>query len=146
MEDDRDTELEEGRMPLLDHLIELRNRLMWSIGAIMVAFLVCYQFKIQIYGFLVHPLAVIFTGQTGRHLIYTGLTRSFVMAMASRAPTVHQRVRVLLAARDRALLTRSDLPPEADLWPRHIGSGRECAKKIARAACATKTIGYMFPA
>jgi len=55
----------------------LRNRLMWSIGAIMVAFLVCYQFKIQIYGFLVHPLAVIFTGQTGRHLIYTGLTEAF---------------------------------------------------------------------
>src|SRR5277367_3048396 len=77
MEDDREAELEEGRMPLLDHLIELRNRLMWSIGAIMVAFLVCYQFKIQIYGFLVHPLAVIFTGQTGRHLIYTGLTEAF---------------------------------------------------------------------
>jgi len=77
MEDDREAELEEGRMPLLDHLIELRNRLMWSIGAIMAAFLVCYQFKIQIYGFLVHPLAVIFAGQTGRHLIYTGLTEAF---------------------------------------------------------------------
>ncbi|MGH7045264.1 MAG: twin-arginine translocase subunit TatC [Stellaceae bacterium] len=77
MTDDRDSELEAGRMPLLDHLIELRNRLMWSIGAIMVAFLVCYQFKIRIYGFLVHPLAVIFHGQTGRHLIYTGLTEAF---------------------------------------------------------------------
>ena len=77
MEDDREAELEAGRMPLLDHLIELRNRLMWSIGAIMVAFLVCYQFKVQIYAFLVHPLAVIFAGQTGRHLIYTGLTEAF---------------------------------------------------------------------
>jgi sec-independent protein translocase protein TatC len=77
MSDDRDAELEEGRMPLLDHLIELRNRLMWSIGAIMVAFLVCYQFKVRIFGFLVHPLAVIFEGQTGRHLIYTGLTEAF---------------------------------------------------------------------
>ena len=77
MEDDRDAELEEGRMPLLDHLIELRNRLMWAIGAIMVAFLICYQFKVRIYGFLVHPLAVIFAGQTGRHLIYTGLTEAF---------------------------------------------------------------------
>src|SRR5580658_8545095 len=76
-EDDRDAELEEGRMPLLDHLIELRNRLMWSIGAIMVAFLICYQFKVRIYGVLVHPLAVIFAGQTGRHLIYTGLTEAF---------------------------------------------------------------------
>jgi sec-independent protein translocase protein TatC len=75
--DDREAELEAGRMPLLDHLIELRNRLMWSIGAIMVAFLGCYQFKVQIFGFLVHPLAVIFEGQTGRHLIYTGLTEAF---------------------------------------------------------------------
>ena len=77
MSEDRDAELEAGRMPLLDHLIELRNRLMWSIGAIMVAFLVCYQFKTHIFGFLVHPLAVIFHGQTGRHLIYTGLTEAF---------------------------------------------------------------------
>ena len=74
---DREAELEEGRMPLLDHLVELRNRLMWSIGAIMVAFLICYQFKEHIYGFLAHPLAVIFEGQTGRHLIYTGLTEAF---------------------------------------------------------------------
>ena len=77
MDDDREAELEEGRMPLLDHLIELRNRLMWAIGAIMVAFLICYQFKERIYGFLVHPLAVIFEGQTGRRLIYTGLTEAF---------------------------------------------------------------------
>jgi sec-independent protein translocase protein TatC len=76
-DDDREAELEAGRMPLLDHLIELRNRLMWAIGAIMVAFLACYQFKVQIFGFLVHPLAVIFEGQTGRHLIYTGLTEAF---------------------------------------------------------------------
>ncbi|HEY1431727.1 MAG TPA: twin-arginine translocase subunit TatC [Stellaceae bacterium] len=64
-------------MPLLDHLIELRNRLMWSIAALLIAFLICYQFKERIYGFLVHPLAVIFEGQTGRHLIYTGLTEAF---------------------------------------------------------------------
>src|SRR5262245_66175440 len=64
-------------MPLLDHLIELRNRLIWSIGAIMVGFLISYQFKERLYGFLVHPLAVIFEGQTGRHLIYTGLTEAF---------------------------------------------------------------------
>ena len=76
-EPDREAELEAGRMPLLDHLIELRNRLMWAIGAIMVAFLICYQFKTRIYSFLVHPLAVIFEGQTGRHMIYTGLTEAF---------------------------------------------------------------------
>jgi len=77
VDDDREAELEAGRMPLLDHLIELRNRLIWAVGAIMVGFVICYQFKERIYGFLVHPLAVIFEGQTGRHLIYTGLTEAF---------------------------------------------------------------------
>jgi sec-independent protein translocase protein TatC len=76
-DDDREAELESGRMPLLDHLIELRNRLMWSIGAILVAFLICYQFKERIYTFLVHPLAVALEGQPDRHLIYTGLTEAF---------------------------------------------------------------------
>ena len=77
MDDDREAELEEGRMPLLDHLKELRNRLIWSLSAIAIAFVICYQFKEHIYGFLVRPLAVIFEGQTGRHLIYTGLTEAF---------------------------------------------------------------------
>jgi len=76
-EDDRDAELEAGRMPLLDHLIELRNRLMWSAAAIIVAFLVCYQFKESIYRFLAYPLAKLLEGQTGRQMIFTGLTEAF---------------------------------------------------------------------
>jgi sec-independent protein translocase protein TatC len=76
-EDDREAELEEGRMPLLDHLVELRNRLMWSAAAILVAFLVAYQFKETIYRFLARPLAEIFAGQTGRKMIFTGLTEAF---------------------------------------------------------------------
>jgi sec-independent protein translocase protein TatC len=76
-EEDREAELEAGRMPLLDHLIELRNRLMWSIGAILVGFGISYYFKLQIYAFLVHPLAVVLKGQANEHLIYTGLTEAF---------------------------------------------------------------------
>ncbi|HEY8872743.1 MAG TPA: twin-arginine translocase subunit TatC [Stellaceae bacterium] len=76
-EDDKEDELESGRMPLLDHLIELRNRLMWSIGAIMIAFLICYQFKADIYRFLAHPLADIYAGEPGRKMIFTGLTEAF---------------------------------------------------------------------
>jgi sec-independent protein translocase protein TatC len=76
-EDERDAELEAGRMPLLDHLIELRNRLMWSAAAIIVAFLVCYQFKETIYRFLAYPLAKLLEGQTGRQMIFTGLTEAF---------------------------------------------------------------------
>ncbi|MFI4948449.1 MAG: twin-arginine translocase subunit TatC [Alphaproteobacteria bacterium] len=76
-EDDKDDELEAGRMPLLDHLIELRNRLIWSFSAIIVAFLACYQFKETIYRFLAHPLFVILAAEPGRKMIFTGLTEAF---------------------------------------------------------------------
>jgi sec-independent protein translocase protein TatC len=76
-EDEREKELEGGRMPLLDHLVELRNRLMWSAAAILVAFIACYQFKETIYRFLAYPLARILEGQPGRQMIFTGLTEAF---------------------------------------------------------------------
>jgi sec-independent protein translocase protein TatC len=63
-------------MPLLDHLIELRTRLMYSILAVFAAFLVCYYFSPQIYAFLVRPLANLL-GNEGRRMIYTGLTEAF---------------------------------------------------------------------
>src|SRR5712692_6911760 len=76
-DDNTEDELEEGRMPLLNHLIELRNRLIWAFGAIIVTFLVCYQFKEAIYRFLAHPLADIYAGEAGRKMIFTGLTEAF---------------------------------------------------------------------
>jgi sec-independent protein translocase protein TatC len=64
-------------MPLLDHLIELRNRLMYSCGAILIGFVICYFFSEQIYAFLVRPLADIYHGEAGRRMIYTGLAEAF---------------------------------------------------------------------
>jgi sec-independent protein translocase protein TatC len=43
-------------MPLLEHLIELRQRLMWSALAFFVAFLVCYAFHKQIFAILIAPM------------------------------------------------------------------------------------------
>ena len=65
-------------MPLLDHLIELRSRLMWSIGAFFIAFFICYHFSGAIYSFLAEPLAHILEqrGQN-RRLIFTALTEAF---------------------------------------------------------------------
>jgi sec-independent protein translocase protein TatC len=70
-------DLDDRQMPLLDHLIELRNRLMYSTIAIFLGFLLCYFFAEDIYAFLVQPLANAYQGQTGRRMIYTGLTEAF---------------------------------------------------------------------
>ena len=48
-------ELEDSRAPLLDHLIELRRRLLLSLAALLVAFVVCLVFAEPIFGFLVRP-------------------------------------------------------------------------------------------
>jgi sec-independent protein translocase protein TatC len=73
-----DSDLEAGKMPLLDHLIELRNRLMWSAAAIAVAFALCYAFKEEIYGFLTQPLADVLARKgLERKMIYTDLTEAF---------------------------------------------------------------------
>lgn len=37
-------EIDDTAMPLMEHLIELRRRLIWSIAAFFVAFLVCFFF------------------------------------------------------------------------------------------------------
>lgn len=76
-EDEREDELEAGRMPLFDHLTELRSRLLWSIVSIVVAFVVAYQFKVTIYRFLAAPLARILADQPDAKMIYTGLTEAF---------------------------------------------------------------------
>jgi sec-independent protein translocase protein TatC len=72
-----DDELEQGKMPLLDHLLELRNRLMYSAIAIAIAFAFCYFFKESIYAFLARPLAVALEGRPEHKMIYTSLTEAF---------------------------------------------------------------------
>jgi sec-independent protein translocase protein TatC len=71
--------VEESRMPLMEHLIELRKRLMISFVAFFLIFLVCYYFSKNIYGFLVEPLAHVMElhGDSNRRMIYTSLTEAF---------------------------------------------------------------------
>ena len=52
-----DDQINDKAMPLMDHLKELRSRLLWSVGAFVAAFAVCYYFSPQIYAFLAQPLA-----------------------------------------------------------------------------------------
>ncbi len=50
-----DAEIEASRAPLLDHLKELRNRLVTSIVAIVIGFIVCFIFVTPLFMFLAHP-------------------------------------------------------------------------------------------
>ena len=69
--------LEKSKAPLLEHLIELRGRLIKSIVAFFLCFIVCYFFARPIYAFLEQPLVNALHGQTGRRLIATGMTETF---------------------------------------------------------------------
>jgi sec-independent protein translocase protein TatC len=65
-------------MPLLDHLIELRRRLIYSVVAILLLFFICYYFSPSIYNFLVAPLADVLEQMGGqRRLIFTALHEAF---------------------------------------------------------------------
>lgn len=69
--------LDPMRQPLLAHMLELRKRLIWSLVAVLIGFLISYYFAPQIYEFLLRPLAKVTEGEH-RRLIYTGLTEAFV--------------------------------------------------------------------
>ncbi|MGZ9100390.1 MAG: twin-arginine translocase subunit TatC [Brevundimonas sp.] len=53
-----DDEIEASRAPLMDHLIELRGRLLICVVAFVIAFLVCFYFASPLYVFLVKPYVV----------------------------------------------------------------------------------------
>ncbi|MEO1487856.1 MAG: twin-arginine translocase subunit TatC [Pseudomonadota bacterium] len=69
-------DIDESKAPLLDHLIELRTRLMRAIAALVVAFGVCLYFADPILGFLVQPLRDAFPDGEGK-LIFTKLPEIF---------------------------------------------------------------------
>ena len=69
-------DIDETQAPLLDHLIELRTRLLRCIVVLAVAFGVCFYFAEDIFAILVRPLADAFPEGEGR-LIYTKLYEAF---------------------------------------------------------------------
>jgi sec-independent protein translocase protein TatC len=56
--DPDEADIEASRAPLMDHLVELRQRLIRCVAAFLVAFLICFYFSEQIYLFLIRPFQV----------------------------------------------------------------------------------------
>lgn len=73
-------DLDETRAPLLDHLIELRTRIIRSLLALLAGFLVCFYFADEILGFLVLPLKQAFPEGEGQ-LIFTQIPEVFFVEM-----------------------------------------------------------------
>ncbi len=67
------SDIDDTKMPLIAHLVELRNRLLWCVAALAVSFGVCFYFAEPIYAVLVQPLKNV--GQN--KLIYTDVFEAF---------------------------------------------------------------------
>jgi sec-independent protein translocase protein TatC len=67
------SDIDDTRAPLLEHLVELRRRLLWSFAALGAAFALCLYFARPIFGFLVQPLLRAGQGK----IIYTDIFEAF---------------------------------------------------------------------
>jgi sec-independent protein translocase protein TatC len=75
-----DDDIEASKAPLMDHLIELRSRLIKSVIAFMIAFVVCFYFSRHIYNILVYPFVEV-VGAENAKLIATHFLEQFFTNM-----------------------------------------------------------------
>lgn len=74
-----DDDIDQTKAPLLDHLIELRKRLIYCLLAIAGFFFICYIFSRDIYNFLLIPYKLGVGGENPHvKLVYTALEGMFV--------------------------------------------------------------------
>jgi sec-independent protein translocase protein TatC len=64
-------------MSLMEHLEELRSRLMWAIATLAVAFFPCWIYVDEIFAFLQRPILKLLP--PGKKLAYTGITDPFIL-------------------------------------------------------------------
>jgi sec-independent protein translocase protein TatC len=78
--EDEEKEIESTKAPLMDHLIELRGRLIKAVAAFAIAAVVCFFFAKQIYNILTWPYIWV-AGAENSKFIYTGLLEYFVVQL-----------------------------------------------------------------
>ena len=64
-------------MSLIDHLTELRKRLLWSFVYIVIIFVICFYFASDLFYFLAKPLVSLLQTDKGQGFIYTALQEAF---------------------------------------------------------------------
>jgi sec-independent protein translocase protein TatC len=68
----------DSQKKLIEHITELRRRLLMAVTVFIVATGISYFFVQDIYAFLVKPLANAIGDEAGRKMIFTGLTEAFL--------------------------------------------------------------------
>ena len=64
-------------MSLIDHLTELRKRLIWSFVYIIIIFIICFFFASDLFYFIAKPLVDLLQVENGQGFIYTALQEAF---------------------------------------------------------------------
>src|SRR5277367_4636294 len=77
--EDEEKEIEATKAPLMDHLIELRSRLIKALAAFAVALIVCFFFAKQIFNVL--PWPYVWVAGPDAKFVYTGLLEYFVVQL-----------------------------------------------------------------
>ncbi|MAB01004.1 MAG: twin-arginine translocase subunit TatC [Stappia sp.] len=96
-------DIDSSKAPLIEHLIELRSRLLKTVVAIFIAFIVCFYFSQQIYNILVipyetaagHPVELIYTAP--QELFFTRLKVAFFGAIFIAFPVIASQIYMFVA-------------------------------------------------
>ena len=78
--EDEEKAIEATKAPLMEHLVELRTRLIKALAAFALAAIVCFFFAKQIYNVLTWPYVWV-AGPENSKFIYTGLLEYFVVQL-----------------------------------------------------------------
>ena len=76
-DDDDAPEESGGKMSFLDHLDELRRRLMWALGSVVLGFGIACLFYQQLFNFVIDPMRAMLPA--GQNLIYTEPTEALML-------------------------------------------------------------------
>jgi sec-independent protein translocase protein TatC len=124
-------EVEASRAPLIEHLIELRTRLIRSLIAIFIAFIGCFFFARHIYNVLVLPYEWAAGNETVR-LIYTAPQEFFLTQMKLALFGAVFIAFPVIAASSRPASTRTSGRRSSPIWWR-----RRCSSSAARRWCSS---------
>ncbi len=78
--EEEEKEIEATKAPLMEHLVELRSRLIKALAAFAIAAVVCFFFARHIYNVLTWPYVWV-AGPENSKFIYTGLLEYFVVQL-----------------------------------------------------------------